>query len=104
MISLFVHFFLTITQPLADSEQQPARLLGRQRFEAFVVQIGRRLASDRRLISDVLKSIAVHNKPELFATATNDAPVKPPPAETSAVVSVESNGKSPMLSAEKRHG
>jgi hypothetical protein len=24
----------------------------------------------RRLISDVLKSIAVHNKPDLFATAT----------------------------------
>jgi hypothetical protein len=53
------------------------------------------------LISD--KSIAVHNKPDLFATATDDAPVKPPPAEMSGVVSFEFNGKSPMLSAEKRH-
>ncbi len=55
MISLFVRYFLTITPPLADSEQQPARTLGRQRFEVFVAQIGRRLASDRRLVSDVLE-------------------------------------------------
>ena len=30
MISLFVRYFLTITPPLADSEQQPARTLGRR--------------------------------------------------------------------------
>jgi predicted DNA-binding protein len=76
MISLFVRYFLTITPPLADSEQQPARTLGRQRFEVFVAQIGRRIASDRRLVSDVLESIADHN-PDLFATATDDMAVKP---------------------------
>src|SRR5262252_6393045 len=36
MISLFVRYFLTLTPPLADSEQQPARVLGRQRFEVFL--------------------------------------------------------------------
>jgi predicted DNA-binding protein len=107
MISLFVRYFLTVTPPLADSEQQPARALGRQRFEVFVAQIGRRLASDRRLVSDVLESIAVHN-PDLFATATDDAPLKRPPAKSPlspTVVSLKSDGqKGPAGSREKRHG
>lgn len=107
MISLFVRYFLTITPPLADSEQQPARALGRQRFEVFVAQIGRRLASDRRLVSDVLEAIAVHN-PDLFATATDDAPLKPPPAKgppRPTVVSLKTNGQKPVAgSTEKRHG
>jgi hypothetical protein len=106
MISLFVRYFLTITPPLADSEQQPARVLGRQRFEVFVAQIGRRLASDRRLVSDVLESIAAH-KPDLFAMAADDAPLKSPPVETSekpTVVSFKANGEVPHPSAEKRHG
>jgi len=106
MVSLFVRYFLTITPPLADSEQQPARVLGRQRFKVFVAQIGRRLASDRRLVSDVLESIAAH-RPDLFARATNDAPLKSPPVETSqrpTVVSSKANGKAPHPSAENRHG
>src|SRR5262245_39094123 len=105
MISLFVRYFLTIPPPLADSEQQTARVLGRQRFEVFVAQIGRRLASDRRLVYDVLESIAAH-KPDLFATATDDAPLKSPPVERSqrpTVVSFKANGKVPHPSAEKRH-
>ncbi|MFM9850382.1 MAG: CopG family transcriptional regulator [Hyphomicrobiaceae bacterium] len=107
MISLFVRYFLTITPPLADSEQQPARALGRQRFEVFVAQIGRRLASDRRLVSDVLESIAVHN-PDLFATATDDAPLKPPPPKSQlrpTVVSLKTNGQKPPAGArENGHG
>jgi predicted DNA-binding protein len=107
MISLFVRYFLTITPPLADSEQQPARTLGRQRFEVFVAQIGRRLASDRRLVSDVLESIAVHN-PDLFATAVDDAPLKPPQPKSAlkpTVVRLKTNGQTPPPgSTEKRHG
>ncbi len=67
-LALFVRYFLTITPPLPKSEQEPARLLGRERFEMFVAQIGRRLASDQRLVSEVLESIA-ENNPDLFATA-----------------------------------
>ena len=106
MISLFVRYFLTITPPLVESEQQPARVLGRQRFEVFVAQIGRRLASDHRLVSDVLESIAAH-KPDLFATATDDMVVKPSAAASSAptVVTIKTNGqKAPASTTEKRHG
>jgi len=43
MLSLFVRYFLTITPPLGEREQQPARALGKERFQVFVAQIGRRL-------------------------------------------------------------
>ena len=68
-LSLFVKYFLTITPPLPIAEQEPARILGTGRFEAFVAEIGRRLGSDQRLISEVLEKIALQN-PDLFATAT----------------------------------
>jgi predicted transcriptional regulator len=107
MISLFVRYFLTITPPLPDNEQQPARALGKRRFEVFVAQIGRRLASDRRLVSEVLESIA-DNNPDLFATAADDTPIKPRPAkpsEPATVVSLKPNGRSdPESSVEKHHG
>ena len=74
-LALFVRYFLTITPPLPQSEQEPARLLGRERFHVFVAQVGRRLAGDQRLVSEVLESIA-NNEPDLFATATDDAPLK----------------------------
>ena len=74
-LALFVRYFLTITPPLPQSEQEPARLLGKERFEVFVAQIGRRLAEDRRLVSEVLETIAA-NQPDLFATAADDAPLK----------------------------
>ena len=107
MISLFVRYFLTITPPLPDNEQKPARILGRQRFEVFVAQIGRRLASDRGLVMDVLESIASH-RPDLFATATDEMAVKPQSTneqQAATVVSLKANGQATRTSpTEKRHG
>jgi hypothetical protein len=77
-LALFVRYYLTITPPLPQSEQEPARLLGRERFQVFVAQIGRRLAGDQRLVSEVLETIAA-NEPDLFATAGDDAPLKSRP-------------------------
>lgn len=73
-LALFVRYFLTITPPLPQSEQEPARLLGRERFQVFVAQVGRRLATDHRLVSEVLETIS-SNSPDLFATAADDAPL-----------------------------
>jgi hypothetical protein len=79
MVSLFVRYFLTITPPLGEREQPPARALGKERFQVFVAQIGRRLTSDRRLVSEVLESIATHN-PDLLTTIGDDVPFKVRPA------------------------
>jgi hypothetical protein len=71
-LALFVRYFLTITPPLPQSEQEPARLLGKERFQVFVAQVGRRLAGDQRLVAEVLASIA-SNKPDLFAVAAGES-------------------------------
>ena len=71
-LALFVRYFLTITPPLPQGEQEPARLLGKQRFQVFVAQVGRRLAGEQRLFSEVLETIA-GNEPDLFAVAADYA-------------------------------
>jgi predicted transcriptional regulator len=94
-LALFVRYFLTITPPLPESEQEPARLLGKERFHVFVAQIGRRLAGDHRLVSEVLESIA-QNEPDLFATASDDAPLKNRGAPR--------NGPAPASNGGQSHG
>lgn len=93
-LALFVRYFLTITPPLPQSEQEPARLLGRERFQVFVAQVGRRLATDHRLVSEVLETIASNN-PDLFATAADDAPLRGRTAGNG-------NGAHPDLAAEAK--
>ncbi len=92
-LSLFVRYFLTITPPLPQPEQDAARAVGRQRFEVFVAQVGRRLASDNRLVSEVLESIAAHN-PDLFGAALDDG--SPPQAESAvSTAPSQTNGATP---------
>ena len=57
MLALFVRYFLTINPPLPESEQNAAEMRGRQRYEVFVKQIARRIASDSHLVSEVLETI-----------------------------------------------
>jgi len=103
MVSLFVRYYLTITPPLATREHQAARTLGKERFQVFVAQIGRRLASDRRLVSDTLENIAV-NDPDLFVVATDDAPLKARPASTDASAEKPNGRAVPGPASEKRNG
>lgn len=48
-LSLFVRYQLTVTAPLPDADTA-ARAVGRDRFEAFVSQVGRQLASGNRTL------------------------------------------------------
>jgi hypothetical protein len=74
VLALFVRYFLTVTPPLPDDEQEPARLLGRERFQVFVAQVGRQLAGEQRLVSEVLETIA-HTNPDLFGSVDDDIPI-----------------------------
>lgn len=64
-IALFVRYYLTITPPLPSGDQDAARALGRERFEVFVAQVGKRVASGRRLVGDVMEQVSTSN-PDLF--------------------------------------
>ncbi len=57
-LALFIRFFLTVTPPLPNTDQDAARALGKERFEYFVTQLGRRLAGGKNMISDVLDEIS----------------------------------------------
>lgn len=65
-LALFVRYYLTITPPLPGADQNAARALGRERFEAFVTQVGRRVATGGRLVAEVMEKIAAAN-PDAFA-------------------------------------
>lgn len=72
MMALFVRYFLTINPPLPESEQNAAEMRGRERYAVFVRQIARRIASDSRLVSDVMETI-VTTRPDLVACAAAKA-------------------------------
>ncbi|HWT42010.1 MAG TPA: CopG family transcriptional regulator [Sphingopyxis sp.] len=48
-LSLFIRFELSVTAPLAEADHA-ARAVGRERFEAFVAQVGRQIAGGKRSI------------------------------------------------------
>lgn len=48
-LSLFVRYELAIHAPLAENDAA-GRAIGRERFEAFVTQVGRQIAAGRRTI------------------------------------------------------
>ncbi len=65
-VALYVRYYLTITPPLPSVDQDAARALGRERFEMFVAQVGKRVASGGRLVADVMERVSTSN-PDLFA-------------------------------------
>ncbi|SEH19126.1 hypothetical protein SAMN05428974_3224 [Sphingopyxis sp. YR583] len=48
-LSLFVQYQLMVTAPLPEADSA-ARAVGRERFDAFVTQVGRQIAGGRRSI------------------------------------------------------
>lgn len=53
-LALYVRYALTVTAPPSDSERSAAQAIGQERFQAFVEQVGRRLAKGKSLRADVL--------------------------------------------------
>lgn len=98
-IALFVRYYLTITPPLPSGDQDAARALGRERFEMFVAQVGKRVASGGRLVADVMERVTT-SKPDLFAQrfeegAPLDAPHGPENESRSQGAAGEQPGQSP---------
>ena len=60
-LSLFIRYFLSTASALPQEEAQTARALGKERYEAFVAQLGKRLAGGRSLLRDVLEELEETN-------------------------------------------
>jgi hypothetical protein len=85
-LALFVRYYLTITPPLPGADQNAARALGRERFETFVTQVGRSIATGGRLVAEVMDKIVAAN-PDAFAQGNGPASQsfdRDPPANADA--------------------
>jgi hypothetical protein len=57
MLGLFVRAWLTQTPPLPESAQAAAQAKGRERFEALLEALGRKLAKGRLLANEVPREV-----------------------------------------------
>jgi hypothetical protein len=48
-LALFIRYMLTVNAPLAE-EDEVARAIGRDRFQAFIARVGQQLASGRQTL------------------------------------------------------
>jgi predicted transcriptional regulator len=66
--ALYVRYELGITPPLPASEQAAAQALGRDRFQQFIEQVGRRMAGDKRIAEEVAdRAVAAKPQPQSMA-------------------------------------
>jgi hypothetical protein len=67
-LALFVRYYLMVAPPLPEGERRAAEAVGRKRYEVFVREIAKRIASDTGLVTDVMRTI-VATRPDLAARA-----------------------------------
>jgi len=56
-VALYVRYFLTVSIPVPEGQQEAARAQGRARFAQFVEQLGRHLQRGRSLVREVHEEI-----------------------------------------------
>ena len=78
-----------------EGEQEPARALGKERFEVFVAQVGRRLAPITGSCPRCWRSIAVAQPGSVRHRIGDDAPLEGrPPSPGNAARQSQANGQS----------
>jgi predicted transcriptional regulator len=56
-VALYVRYYLSVSIPVPESQQEAARAQGRARFEQFVEQLARRLQRGHSLVKEVVEEI-----------------------------------------------
>ena len=62
-VALYVRYFLTVSIPVPEGQQEAARAQGRARFAQFVEQLGRHLQRGRSLVREVHEEIEPESAP-----------------------------------------
>jgi hypothetical protein len=93
-IALFIRYYLTITPPLPSGDQEAARALGRERFEIFVAQVGKRVASGSGLVADVMDRVSASN-PDLFTRHVEQGAPLGPSVPKKENPSIQTTGEAP---------
>ena len=71
-LGLFIRHYLITSLPLPPSEQQAAQAIGHQRFQRFIEQLGRRLASTTTFANEITDQLA-NNTPKPNPPITDGA-------------------------------
>jgi hypothetical protein len=71
-LGLFIRHYLITSPTVPPSEQHAAQALGHQRFQRFIEQLGRRLASTTTFANEITEHLASHN-PKPNAPITDGA-------------------------------
>lgn len=56
-VAQFIHFWMTLTPPLTGAAQSAARAKGAERFEGFMQNLGRRLATGDRFLKELSRDV-----------------------------------------------
>lgn len=75
-LALFVRYFLSVTTPLPESQQDAARAVGRVRFEKFIEQLATHLQRGHSLVRDVHEQVYPEAR-EFFGSEAQPAPPRP---------------------------
>jgi hypothetical protein len=78
-LGLFIRHYLITSPTVPPSEQHAAQALGHQRFQRFIEQLGRRLASTTTFANEITEHLESHS-PRPNAPITDGA--KPPATDT----------------------
>ncbi|SEH56904.1 CopG family transcriptional regulator [Paracoccus alkenifer] len=63
-VAQFIHFWMTLTPPLTGAAQSAARTKGAERFESFMQNLGRRLATGDRFLKEISRDLdSLHDEP-----------------------------------------
>lgn len=63
-VAQFIHFWMTLTPPLTGAAQSAARAKGAERFEGFMQNLGRRLATGDRFLKEISRDLdSLHDEP-----------------------------------------
>ncbi|MBX6178924.1 CopG family transcriptional regulator [Pseudomonas aeruginosa] len=70
-VAQFIHFWMTLTPPLSGAAQSAARAKGAERFEGFMQNLGRRLATGDRFLKELSRDLdSFHDEPSPIETQT----------------------------------
>jgi hypothetical protein len=62
-VALYVRYFLTVSIPVPEGQQDAARAQGRARFAQFIEQLGRHIQRGRSLVREVHEEIEPESVP-----------------------------------------
>lgn len=77
-VALYVRYFLTVSLPVPEGQQEAVRAQGRMRYAQFIEQLGRHIQRGRSLVREVHEDIS---PADLSAPVAGDGPPSTPPQE-----------------------